>query len=276
MNTGRFAYLAHFGRKAALRCSRTPKVRRAPVLAFHPNCTQVCKSLKPPMAETFSTRKHYKNKSGFTLVELLVTMLIMGILSLTLANFITTWLQAESLAQTRSNLLTTAETTLDTVTNDIKLSGSADQNNRWPDSNGPGGNQFGWTSGSQVLVLAKAAVDSSNNIIFSDPAKYISQKDNEIYYLSGTTLYRRTLASSDSNDAAVTTCPPADATSGCPADETVATGVSSFSVTYYDADENTVTPANARSVQVSITLTAKQDAKTISASYTTRMVFRNE
>jgi len=217
-----------------------------------------------------------KSEAGFTLVELAIVMIVMGILSLTLANFITTWLQQSSLSQARANLLTNAETALDTVTNDVKLSGSADQNNRWPDSNGPGGNQFGWTSGSQVLVLAKAAVDGSNNIIFSDSSKYISQKDNEIYYLSGTTLYRRTLASDSSNDAAVTTCPPSDATSSCPADETIATGVTTLSFTYYDADENQVTPTNARSVQVAITLSTTQGGQKVSANYTTRMVFRNE
>lgn len=220
--------------------------------------------------------RHRKSEAGFTIVELLIVMIIMGILSLTLANFITTWLQQASLSQARTDLLTNAETALDTVTNDIKLSGNADQNNRWADPNGPGGNQFGWTSGSQVLVLAKAVVDSSNNIIFSDPAKYISQKDNEIYYLSGTTLYRRTLTSDSSNDAAVTTCPPADATASCPADKTVATGVSSLSFTYYDADENVVSPANARSVQVAITLSSMEGGQKVSASYTARMVFRNE
>jgi prepilin-type N-terminal cleavage/methylation domain-containing protein len=220
--------------------------------------------------------RHKKSEAGFTLVELLIVMIVMGIMSLTLANFIVTWLQQSSLSQARTDLLTNAEMALDTVTNDIKLSGSADQNNRWPDSNGPGGNQFGWTSGSQVLVLAKAAVDSSNNIIFSDTAKYISQKDNEVYYLSGTTLYRRTLASSSPNDSAVTTCPPASASSTCPADETVATGVSNLSFTYYDADENVVTPSNARSVQISITLSSAQGGQKVSTSYTARMVFRNE
>jgi prepilin-type N-terminal cleavage/methylation domain-containing protein len=218
-------------------------------------------------------KKH--SEGGFTLVELLVVMIIMGILSLTLANFITDWLQASSLAQTRANLLTTTETSLDTVTNDIRLSGNADQNNRWPDPYAPGG-QFGWQSNSQTLVLAKVATDSSNNIIYSDPAKYISQKDNEAYYLSGSVLYRRTLTSDSSNDAAVTTCPPANATSSCPADTTVATGVSSLSFSYYDASEQIVSPTNARSVQVAITLSKTLNGKTISASYTTRMVFRNE
>lgn len=209
------------------------------------------------------------------MVELLVSMIIMSILSLSLANFITTWLQASSLSQNRTILLSNAESALDTLANDIRLSGSVDQNNRWSDAYGPSG-PYSWSSASQTLVLAKAAEDSSKNIIFSDPAKYISQKDDEVYFLSGTTLYRRTLKSTDATDAAVTTCPPASATAACPADTTIATGVTNFSVSYYDANESIVTPSEARSVQSAITLSSKQGGKTISASYTTRMVFRNE
>lgn len=200
-------------------------------------------------------KKIIKPQTGYTLVELLLVMIILGIISVTLANFIATWLQASSLAQAHTNLLTNAELSLDTIATDIKLSGSADQNNRWADANGPGGNQFGWSSGSQVLVLAKAAIDNGGNIIFSDPAKYITQKDNEIYYLAGTTLYRRTLASDSADDAAETTCPVDMATDSCPADEVVTTGVSSLSFTYYDSNENSVGPTSARSVQMSITLT---------------------
>lgn len=217
-----------------------------------------------------------KSEAGFTLVELTLVMIITSILSLTMANFIETWLQQSSLSESRTALLLNAESALDTITTDVKLSGSVDQNNRWPDNNGPGGNLYGWTAGSQVLVLAKAAVDSSNNIIFIDSAKYISQKDNEIYYLSGTTLYRRTLASTSSGDAAITTCPPTDATSSCPADLTIATGVKSLTFTYYDANGNTVTPTDARSVETDITLSSEQGGQTVSASYKARMVFRNE
>lgn len=221
--------------------------------------------------------KSLKNEqTGFTLVELTLVMIITSILALTMANFIETWLQQSSLAESRAALLLNAENALDNITTDIKLSGSVDTNNRWPDPYGPGGNQYGWTSGNQVLVLAKAAVDSNNNIIFIDPAKYISQKDNEIYYLSGTTLYRRTLASSSSGDAAITTCPPADATSSCPADLTIATGVTNLAFTYYDQNGNAATPADARSVGIAITLTSTLGGQTVSASYSTRMVFRNE
>lgn len=216
------------------------------------------------------------NQKGFTLVELIVVMLVMSILAILLANFIANWLQSETNTQKRADLLTNAQRALDTITEDIRMSGSVDTNNRWPDANGPSGNQFGWTAGSQTLILAKTAVTSGNTVIFSDPSNYITQKDNAIYYLSGTTLYRRILESTDASDAATTTCPPAAATSSCPADKTIATGVKTFTVTYYDADNNVVTPANARSVQLAITLTTKQNTQTISASYSTRMVFRND
>lgn len=216
------------------------------------------------------------SQAGFTLVEMTIVVIVTSILALTMANFIETWLQQQSLSQSRTSLLSNAESALDNVNNDIKLSGSVDATNRWPDANGPGGNQYGWTSGSQVLVLAKSAVDSSNNIIFSDPQDYVTQKDNMIYYLSGTTLYRRTLDSTSSNDAAVTTCPPASATKTCPADLKIATGVKSLTFSYYDQNGDTVTPEDARSVEVSITLSSLIGGQTVTASYNSRMVFRNE
>lgn len=221
-------------------------------------------------------RKKKLTQKGFTLIELLVVMIIIGVLSLALTNFVFVWLQEAAISNARATLLQNAENALDTVTNDVRLSGSVDTENRWPDANGPGGNQFGWTSGSSTLILAKVAMTSSNQVIFSDPAEYITQKDDEIYYLSGTTLYRRTLASTSTGDAAVTTCPPADATKSCPADLTIAKGVSSWSVAYYDENGDVTTAADARSVQVAITLSENVDAQTLSESYTTRMVFRND
>jgi prepilin-type N-terminal cleavage/methylation domain-containing protein len=225
------------------------------------------------VCNTTADKEH--SEGGYTLVELLVTMIIISILSLGIVSFFTGWLQVESLAQSRSDLLLTAENALDMITNDIKLSGEVDINNRWADQYAPGGS-YGWASGSQVLVLAKIATDKSNNVIYSDASKYISQKDNEVYFLSGTTLYRRTLQSDDPTDAAVTTCPAADASPSCPADTVVATGVSNFSVTYYDADENIVAPSSARSVQLSITISSSTGGKKTSATYATRMVFRND
>jgi hypothetical protein len=56
----------------------------------------------------------------------------------------------------------------------------------------------------------------------------------------------------------------------------VATGVTSFTLAYYDDNGAVSNIASARSVQVGLTMSSMIDAKTISASYSTRMVFRNE
>jgi len=221
---------------------------------------------------TIALKRH---QNGFTLVELLLVMIIMGIVGLALTNFISTWLQTASISEARADLLNSAEIALDDVNNDIMLSGGVDQTNRWPDPNGPGGNEYGWQSGDQTLILAKVATDSSGNPIFLDSSDYITQKDDVIYFLNGTTLYRRILASDSTNDSAITTCPASDATASCPPDTVIATDVTNWSVSYYNAENQIVTPADARSVQLSITLSEPYGNANISASYTTRMVFRN-
>lgn len=221
-------------------------------------------------------RQHMPKQSGFTLVEMIITITLVSLLSLVMANFVADWLQTASLNQARTTLLTNAQAALDNITNDIRLSGSADVNNRWPDANGPGGNQFGWQSSSNTLVLARIATTSSKQVIFSDPVQYITEKDNVIYFVSNKVLYRRILASDDPTTSAVTTCPASSASASCPADRAVARDVTAFSVTYYNADDQVVTAADARAIQLAITLSATQGGKTTTASYTTRMVFRNE
>jgi len=223
---------------------------------------------------TYKLKKH--SIKGFTLIELLLVMILMGIVSVALTNFIVNWLQTSSIVETRANLLNKAELAMDEINNDIVLSGGIAPTNTWPDPNGPGGNEYGWTSNSQTMILEKVATDSSDNPIFIDSSDYITQKDNVIYYLSGTDLYRRTLKSDSSNDAAVTTCPPSDATSTCPPDTLITNDVSGFNITYYDDNNNVVSPDDAQSVEVSLTLTSPYGNANISQNYTTRMVFRND
>lgn len=217
-----------------------------------------------------------RGRGGFTLVEMIITITLVSIVSLVLANFVAGWLQTSDLAQARTNLLTNAESALDNITDDIRLSGSADQNNRWPDPNAPGGSDFGWQSNSSTLVLARIAITSQRDVIYSDPAQYITEKDNVVYYVSSQALYRRIIASDDPGTAAVSTCPPASATPSCPADTLVARDVTAFAITYYDADNQVVTAADAQAVQLAITLSYSKGGETVTADYTTRMVFRNE
>jgi prepilin-type N-terminal cleavage/methylation domain-containing protein len=221
------------------------------------------------------TVRPLSDQRGFTLVELLITITLVSVLSLVVANFIADWLKTSSTTQARATLLSNSQDALDTISNDIRLSGGADQNNRWPDANAPG-NQFGWQSDASTLVLARIATTSQRKVVFSDPAEYITEKDNVVYYVSGAKLYRRIIAADDPATSAVSTCPPASATASCPADSKIAEDVTGFTITYYDANDQIVTPDESRAVQLAITLSAVKGGRNITASYTTRMVFRNE
>jgi type II secretory pathway component PulJ len=217
-------------------------------------------------------------QAGFTIVELAVALSVTSIIVLVIMDFMMNNLVQSTLETAQAQLLGEAQTTLDIMGNDVRLSATADQNNRWPDNYAPGApsNLYSWQSDNSHIVLATAALDKSNNVIFSDPLKYISEKNNIIYFVQDGTLYKRTLAAPVANNRAVTSCPAADASSTCPADKELLHNVSSFTVTYYDGNNTSVSSTDARSVEIAINLQKRQYGHNISASYTTRMVFRND
>lgn len=218
------------------------------------------------------------SETGFTMVEVLVAVTVTTVMMLVIANYMMRNLQTSTLETSRAAIQRELQLTLDSVADDVRLSANADQNNRNPDANSPGGagNQYGWTSSSSVLVLATAATTTSKTIIFSDPTNYVTVKNNIVYFVLGGTLYKRTIAAAVTGNSAKTSCPSAQATSSCPADKKLLSNVTAFTVTYRDGDDNSVAPTNARSVEISLTAARTQYSKTQTASYTTRMVFRND
>jgi prepilin-type N-terminal cleavage/methylation domain-containing protein len=212
---------------------------------------------------------------GYTLVEVTIALTVTSILFLAIINFMTNTMAQYAAASARSELLSEAHTAVDIVVNDVRLSASAEETNRWPDDNAPGG-EFGWESDSNTLVLATAAEDSNRDILFDDPAEYISYKNNVIYFLSNDSLYKRVLAAPVAGNSEETTCPEAQASASCPADNVMLRNISSFNVKYLDGAENEVTPSNARSIEVTIGRYTEEYSRPISVSYTTRMVFRND
>ncbi len=217
------------------------------------------------------------NSSGVTLTEVIISITIISILSLVLMNFMVNWLQQHLVTQTRADLLTHAQDTLDQVTNDIRLASAADAQNRILDSNAPQApaDRQSWRSNSSVLVLATAVEDAGSNIIFSDPANYISEKNNVIYFVQNNVLYRRVIASSVANNKAKTTCPQLAASESCSADRAMAENVVGFTVRYFNAQNQEVQPADARSVQLEIKLRKSAFGQMIESTDKTRMVFRN-
>lgn len=218
------------------------------------------------------------NDTGFTLVEALISMLVTTAVVLILTNYMLVNVQQSALASNRDTLAKETEQSLDLAAQDIRLSANADQNNRWPDANGPAGsgNQFSWQSDNSTLVLATAAKDQGGGIIFSDPQTYITEKNNIVYFVQNGTLYKRIIAAPDSDNSAVTTCPATKASSSCPADKELLHDISAFSVTYLNGQNQTVSPTDSRSIEMHVKVSKSVFGQPVEADYTTRMVFRND
>lgn len=219
----------------------------------------------------------HSKAAGYTLVELMLVITVSAILSAVVMGFMVDQIKQSVIASTKAELLSEAQLGLDSINKDIRLSANADQNNRWADAYAPNSTDaFSWQSDGSTLVLATAAQDSNRNILFDDPSKYITAKDNHIYFVQGGTLYKRTLASPIAGNAARNSCPAASANSTCPADKVVLDHVSSFSVQYRSGADTTVAPTDARSVILNLQLKKTTEGQDITATYSTRMVFRND
>lgn len=219
-----------------------------------------------------------KSCRGFTTVELTIAVSVVSILIITVLVFFATNLRQYAIVNARADLLNEAQITLESINEDIRLSADADEHNRWEDEHAPeAGNMFSWTSDTDTLILATAAMDRNGNIIFSDPAQYISWKNNHIYYLNGDVLYRRILAAPIEGNTATTTCPAEAATKSCPADKVMLNRtVDKFVVRYIDGNNQEVAPTDARSIELEIGISRRAYGQKITAEYKTRMVFRND
>ena len=217
-------------------------------------------------------------QSGFTLVELMTSITLIGIMTGFVVAFGVNGLANYNYSYNRSVLLDQAHLGLRSISEAILQSASADTNNRIEDQNSPGapGNLFSWQSDADTLILATAAEDNAGNIIFQDESQYVSYKNNVIYYLDDNVLKKRILAADVPNNSTITTCPETSSSPTCPADKTILEDVDSFSVKYYDSQNQEVSPNNARSIELEINLSKEVQNRAMSAGYSTRTVFRND
>lgn len=210
---------------------------------------------------------------GFTLVEVLVATAVTGILILVIMSFFVNSLVAFTINSARGDLLRDAQLSLDSITQELRLSSNSYEGASLLDENAPA---EGWLSDNDTLVVATAAVDSANNILFADMFHYTSHKNNTIYYLDGTDLKRRIIAIDVPNNAQRTSCPENVSSLICPADAVLAENVRQFNVKYFSGDNVEVTPDEARSIEITLELAKTQYGRELDAKYVTRTVFRNE
>lgn len=215
-------------------------------------------------------------QQGFTLIEVMVAITIAGIIIVGMMTFMANSLANNARSNVRADMLREVQLTLDTIGREIRHSANTDENNRWEDDNAPNSSDpYSWESDNDTLILATAALDTNKNILFSDPLHYITSKNNIIYFVSDNTLFRRVLADPIAGNAAATSC-PVNADDSCPDDRELVHDVSNFSVRYFDNQNNEVAPSLAQSVELTLETEKVKYNQTISSSYTTRTVFRNE
>lgn len=216
------------------------------------------------------------DQNGFTITEIVITVGMLAALIVLVFGFMVNGLVEYTTATNRANLLNSARNGLEVITNDVRLSANADENNRWPDDNGPDGEDFGWESHENTLVLANVAEDDEHNILFADPAQYIPHKNNVIYFLQNGSLYKRVLAAPVTDNSATNTCPSSGASAECPADKVLLENVQDFSIQYLNEEDIETEPTDARSVRITAHLQKDTFGRPVDVTYTTRMVFRND
>ena len=227
-------------------------------------------------SSTKTNRSLNEDQSGLTLIEVIVATAVTGILIGIIMNFMTGQMVQNAMQNARAILLLESQTALDIVNSDIKHASRVDDINRWEDPNAPGSpdDPYSWVPGDDVLILATPAKDSNGDFIYDDPFAYITHKDNIVYFVEDGTLYKRTIAGNATENDASTSCPSGG--SGCPSDMELINNVVDFHINYYDAYDQDVPPDEARSVNVSITVTDTVYGRDITESYAVRSVFRNE
>ncbi len=222
-----------------------------------------------------------KDQRGLTLLELLITMSVMGVLALVVSQFyidrLVDYARTDSLTILQSN----TKQALESLRRDIQSARMIETTNQWPDLHGPGGNPYGWSSSNSspsTLVLAVPAVDSSGNLIYVNPSHSGIHTNDVIYYVDGAKnlLYRRVIANPVAGNTARSTCPP-PGTSTCPPDGQVIEDIANMVISYFDSENvSTSTVANVYSLDVTISQTRSKFGHAYSNSLNSRVTLRNK
>lgn len=197
------------------------------------------------------------HQSGFTIVELISVIAASGIfISLVLYFGLSYW-RYSSLLESDLDTLVSRLTAQDVIRELIGTSNGLINQNSIPDINAdvpdPVAGTSYWeeihavpgmitpnTDVQPIIYFRRYSVNSTNDIILNGTQPY---QDEYVMYLDGPAkkLMLRTLANTAApSNKAKTSCPPALASSACPADKVLLDYVSSITVTYYSRSGNTI------------------------------------
>lgn len=221
-----------------------------------------------------TSAKHNK-QVGFTIPELVLSITVASILALVLFTATFYYYANVQQAQAAADLGLESQTVLSQLTENVRLADDIASTNAISDPSNPGG----WMTSnpSSIIIVENPAVDSSRNIIYDSDSGF-PYKNEYIYFLDGTDMYKRILANSDApGNTATTTCPAGLAGPTCPADPLLGSDVTNLTFTFYDSAGNSTADATqARSVAFQVDLSKKVFGKTVKLANSTRITLRNQ
>lgn len=225
------------------------------------------------------------NERGFSLLEVLIAISLSGLLLIVVGEFTTNGIRSSNQDYNQTVVLVNTKAAVESVARVVREARSVQASNSQPDGHAPGApaDPYSWSgsAGSNAtLILAVPSRDTSNNLIYIDGLHNNLYTDDVIFYLESSTnrLYKRIVANpSAPGNRAVTTCPPAVATPGCPADSLIVEDVADLTTAYLDSNGNTIaTPSGTEAVHFTVTESKIIGPRTYTSSYTTTATMRNK
>lgn len=212
---------------------------------------------------------------GFTIVELLLSISIATIISGVMLYLSLNMFGDVVRARQTAELAHESQQLLRAIIEDVRLAGSLSSTNQNSDPYAPSG---GWQTNdpSNILIIDSPAIDSSRNIIYNNNTGL--PYDNEVvYYSNSKQMYRRILTDPlATNNNVARSCPPASATSTCPADRLYSNNLSDLSFQFFDeANTTTANATLARSVQITVKLEKRIYGTPVTFTNTIRTTLRN-
>lgn len=215
------------------------------------------------------------NNRGFTIVELIVAITLLGIISVTFFSLITIMFANITRNNAVVDMTVNSQNLLRSTVDELRYSAGVRQTSAISDANSPPG---GWNTSNDafVIIIAQPAQDSSRNFIIN-PLTGTPYINELVYYKQGTSLFRRTLANSAAaGNTSVTTCPEASATSSCPRDARLVEYLDDMVFTLYDQDDAITADASlARSIRIDLFMERKTFGEPLILQNNIRVTLRN-
>mgnify|MGYP000648648121 CR=1 FL=1 len=216
-----------------------------------------------------------RNQSGMTITELVITISLIGILSIGLLTSIAYYYISVRRNQLYVNMTVDSQSLLRATVEELRYGSGVRATNTIDDPNGPAG---GWNTSNDsfVIIIAQPAQDSARDYIIN-PLTGAPYNNELVYFKEGSTLFKRTLAHPDATDNNErTTCPKALESPSCSADSMLTDNLDDMIFTLYDQDSVVTTdPLLARSVNIYLALRRITHGNELALDNNIRVTLRN-